>query len=74
MNESTTRAEHLQWSKDRAHEYINQGDYKNAVTSMMSDLNKHPETRDSPGIQLGLGLLVFGVTRRDAVNYIEGFL
>lgn len=74
MNENLTRAEHLQWCKDRAHEYINQGDYKNAVISMMSDLGKHPETQDEPGIELGLGLLVAGfVSRHDAVNYIEGF-
>lgn len=41
---------------------------------MMSDLGKHPETQDEPGIELGLGLLVAGfVSRHDAVNYIEGF-
>ena len=69
-----SRAEHLQWCKDRAHEYINQGDYKNAITSMISDLSKHPETRDHAGIQLGIELLAAGFTsRHEAVNYIDGF-
>ena len=34
-----TRAEHLQWSKDRAIEYINMGDADQAWASMVSDLN-----------------------------------
>ena len=42
-----TRDEHLQWCKDRAHEYADQGDAKNAVASMLSDLGKHAETKGS---------------------------
>ena len=38
------RAEHLAWCKQRALEYLDQGDLANAVASMGSDLNKHPET------------------------------
>ncbi len=41
----TTREEHLQWCKDRALEYLDKGDMTNAVTSMLSDLSKHEETR-----------------------------
>lgn len=39
-----TRAEHLQWCKDRALAYVRDGDLVNAVASMGSDLTKHPET------------------------------
>lgn len=39
-----SRAEHLAWCKERALEYANRGDRKNALASMMSDLSKHPET------------------------------
>lgn len=39
------RSEHLQWAKGRAHEYLTMGDWKNAMSSMMSDVQKHQETR-----------------------------
>lgn len=39
-----SRAEYLQWCKDRALEYANDGDGSAAIASMMSDLSKHPET------------------------------
>lgn len=41
-----TRQEHLHWAKERALEYVAQGDLENAVTSMLSDLDKHEETRE----------------------------
>lgn len=40
-----TREEHLAWCKARALEYIERGDVRNGITSMMSDLSKHPETK-----------------------------
>jgi hypothetical protein len=39
-----TRAEHLQWCKDRALEYVDAGDLNGAIASMTSDLRKHKET------------------------------
>lgn len=39
-----TRDEHMAWCKKRALEYLDAGDLNNAVTSMLSDLGKHPET------------------------------
>lgn len=39
-----TRDEHLQWAKDRALKYL-PGSPVEAVTSMMSDLTKHPELK-----------------------------
>lgn len=47
MNE-VTRNEHLAWCKKRALEYVDAGDLLNAVTSMGSDLSKHPETSCNP--------------------------
>lgn len=73
-----TRQEHLDWCKKRAMEYVRSGNLVEGVTSMMSDLGKHPETRESAGGALAmLGLLALkqaqdgdseGVTR-----YIAGF-
>jgi hypothetical protein len=37
------RDEHLAWAKKRAHEYVDRGELMNAVTSMGSDMKKHPE-------------------------------
>ena len=39
-----TRAEHVHWAKDRAHEYLERGELLGAVVSMLNDLGKHPET------------------------------
>ena len=44
-----TRAEHLQWCKERANEYVNRGELVEGITSMMSDLSKHDETKSSAG-------------------------
>ena len=71
-----TRAEHLQWCKDRAMEYVKTGDFNNAVTSMLSDLSKHPETEaSSTGIcaQLGMFELMKGPSRESITRFIQGF-
>lgn len=70
-----TRAEHLEWCKKRAHEYLNRGDLTNAVTSMMSDMTKHEETKFAAEGALGqLGMLAIMSGNRDEVRrYIDGF-
>lgn len=86
MSESTppteTRAEHLQWCKERA---LKELDFypdvreacRNALASMGSDLGKHPETRGHSGIQLGFMMLMSD--QREAHDkaamrkFIEGF-
>ena len=72
-----TREEHLQWCKDLAMEYVNQGDLLNGVTSMMSDLDKHPETSATKGPLAMLGLLAMQQAqsgdRAGVVRYIQGF-
>lgn len=70
-----TRAEHLAWCKQRALAYVEEGDLNNAFASMVSDLNKHPETEGHAGAQLGMMLLTGGQlsTPRQMREFIEGF-
>lgn len=55
-----TRQEHLKWAKDRAIEYANRGDITGAWGSLVSDLNKHKETRGHDAILLGSQLVISG--------------
>lgn len=48
-----TRAEHLEWCKERALQYVDAGDYDQAVTSMLSDLIQHDETKNHAAFNLG---------------------
>jgi hypothetical protein len=69
-----TRDEHLAWCKERAREYLDKGDVLQGVTSMLSDLNKHPDTR---GVSAKMSVLgVFYITNHDlagARRFVEGF-
>jgi len=70
-----TRAEHLEWCKQRAREYCDQGDAQNALASMFSDLNKHPETAGHAGINIGVMMMFVGKlqTPHEAREFINGF-
>lgn len=71
-----TRAEHLKWCKDRAIQEMDySGNISQGLTSMMSDLGKHPETAGHSGIMLCTAMMMSGQlkTRQDAVNFINGF-
>jgi Tfp pilus assembly protein PilF len=48
-------AEHIAFCKQRALEYVQQGDLSQAFASLVSDLGKHPKTRDSADIAVELG-------------------
>jgi hypothetical protein len=39
------RAEHLDWAKQRALEYLDRGERNNAIASMASDLGKHSQLK-----------------------------
>jgi hypothetical protein len=71
----SSRQEHLQWCKDRALAYVDAGETKEAFTSMASDLLKHPDTADHPGILLGSQLLIAGHldTPHKMREFIVGF-
>lgn len=70
------RAEHLQWCKNRAMEYVRAGDYRQAFASMCSDVGKHPETAQHLATnQLGMSLLVSGHldTKQQITDWIQGY-
>jgi hypothetical protein len=54
-----TRDEHLEWCKERARVYLDRGELLDAVTSMGSDLDQHPET----GCNVYIGLIGSYTTR-----------
>jgi len=69
-----SREDHLAWCKQRAHEYLARGDVQNAVTSMLSDMQKHPETElKSPTLtMLGMMAIQSG-SQHEARRFIDGF-
>lgn len=70
-----TRKEHLDWSKKRALELVDQGDLRQAYASMASDLNKHRETEGHVAIDLGMMLMTSGNldSPMKMREFIEGF-
>lgn len=70
-----TRAEHLAWCKEDAHDYLRRGDIKEAVTVMLCDLAKHPETEaSSKGVLAMLGMRVMlNGDHEEARRFIDGF-
>jgi hypothetical protein len=69
------REEHLEWCKKRALEYVEMGDLQQAVTSMLSDLEKHKETINHPAKELGVMMLFSGglKTTTQVEKFINGF-
>lgn len=72
-----TRHQHLDWCKQRALEYLEPDEFyspQEAVTSMLSDLNKHPETSLKGGVLTMLGLKAAqSGDPEEARRFIEGF-
>jgi hypothetical protein len=69
-----TRAEHLHQSKQRAIEYVELGDLPQAIRSMLSDLNKHSETKNNALAQATtMVLLSDRVDKATVRKWIEGF-
>ena len=68
-----TRAEHVQWCKDRAMEYLDHGDLAGAVTSMTSDMSKRDDCNMSQ-VLLPLGMMYVINHDFDGVKrWVEGF-
>lgn len=70
-----TRAEHLEWCKQRARLELTAGrrtgDYSGVAASMISDLGKHPETQSSVEVA---GFLMLTIRdEKTARDFIEGF-
>ncbi len=69
------RAEHLEWSKRRAREFL-PDDPTQAFSSMMSDLRKHDELSSHAGIELGvMHMLLPGWIDNpvEVGRFVEGF-
>lgn len=64
-----TRAEHLEWSKRRALDYLDRGEFLDGVWSMLSDMNTHPELAHHSGLLLFSTLC----TLDDARYWVKGF-
>jgi len=68
-----TRAEHLEWCKTRAREYLDAGDVANAMVSMLSDLGKHDGTESSARMGAVLMLAVDQTDIGSVRRWVEGF-
>ena len=72
-----TRAEHLNWCKARALDYVVHGDLDQALVSMLSDLSKHDDTAQSAKIggSLCVALQLAGQlnTPQQVTDFIIGF-
>jgi hypothetical protein len=68
-----TREEHLEWCKERARKYLDAGDLLNAVTSMGSDLDKHPEMGCNPALLMVGAMYAQTGNTADVRRWIEGF-
>lgn len=70
-----TEKEHLAWVKQRALELLGQGDARKAFISLLSDLRKHPATKDHPMLTLGPQLFDGGHLDSpiEMRKFIEGF-
>ncbi len=74
MTDQKTQFEHIEWCKARALAYL-PGSPKDAMSSMLSDLVKHPESATNPAIELGMMMMMSGHldTASEAKRFIEGF-
>lgn len=69
------RDEHLAWCKERALAYLEKGKVVDAITSMLSDLSKHEETKKiGEKMELYAVYLMYpGASISDVKHFIEGF-
>ncbi len=69
------RQEHLDWCKQRALEYLDNGDWHGGLASMLSDIRKHPETQDHPAVPLAAILMFSGQLNdvKSVRDFILGF-
>lgn len=67
-----TRDEHMEWCKKRALEYVDRNPVE-AVTSMLSDLSKHEETKGIGYKMAMFGIMFASKSPQQAKQFIEGF-
>ena len=68
------RAEHLDWCKQRALEYVDNGDMLAAFASFQQDMGNHSETANHLALEMGSMLLLSGdlSTAHQMREWIEG--
>jgi hypothetical protein len=54
-------------------EYVDHGDNKNAMVSMLSDLGKHPDTENAASLAIMLMLTVDSSDKNAVRSFITGF-
>ena len=69
------RDEHLEFCKKRAHEFAERGELLDAVTSMLSDLEKHDDTKLGPDSPLSALAIMWAAEgdHANVVRWIDGF-
>lgn len=69
------RAEHLQWCKERAIKFCDDGNISEAILSFVSDMGKHEKTADHPALTMMFGMQMVGTlsTPEEVKHHIEGF-
>jgi len=69
-----SRAEHLEWCKQRALAYLEHGEFfsiADAGASLISDLGKHPETSNHPARRRCFSLLASGADAEQMRAFIR---
>ncbi len=71
----STREEHVAACKARALKYLDRHDVEGALTSMMSDIEQHPETKNHVGNTICIQLMMTGSlsTEDEARRFINGY-
>lgn len=71
-----SRADHLEWCKKRAREYLDRGDAPQALASILSDIGKHSETADllrNPAILALAGFAQQNCNVEEVRRFVDGF-
>ena len=69
-----SRDEHLAWAKERALQYLDEGNLADAFSSMVSDLDKHADFRKIMAAIGPVGMLyLMNGDARNLRYWIEGF-
>lgn len=67
----TDRTKYIDWCKARALEYIAVGEYRHAITSMMADMNKRPDTEASDDLNAIAVLAWLANDQDETIKFIE---
>lgn len=71
-----TREQHLLWCMEHALASLDRGNVREAFTSMLHDVEKHPELEKHSGLRIGVMLMLLPGwidDRREVQRWIEGF-